>query len=110
MAVAPIEITDNNFEEVVIKSSLPVLVDFWATWCGPCKMLDLPLKELATEYEGKVIIGKMSVEVNSVIPVNYEITSIPALLMFKNGKLVKQAVGAMPKSELIKLLESGITA
>lgn len=95
-----IEITDANFDEVVLKSDKPVLVDFWAEWCGPCRMVGPVVEELAKEYEGKAVIGKMNVDFHPNISVKYGIRSIPTLLFFKNGQLVDRQVGAVPKSAL----------
>ena len=101
-----IEFTSNNFENEVLNSSMPVLVDFWAEWCGPCKMLTPVIDELASEYAGKVSIGKLNVDENSDIASNYGIRSIPCLLFFKNGKVEKQIMGAVPKSEISEILNN----
>jgi len=95
-----LEITDANFDEVVLKSDKPVLVDFWAEWCGPCRMVGPVVEELAKEYEGKAVIGKMNVDFHPNISVKYGIRSIPTLLFFKNGQLVDRQVGAVTKSAL----------
>ncbi len=95
-----IEITDSNFDEVVLKSDKPVLVDFWAEWCGPCRMVGPIVEELAKEYEGKAIVGKVNVDNNPKISMNYGIRNIPTLLIFKNGEIVDKQVGAVPKSAL----------
>ena len=100
-----IEITDSNFEEVVLKSDKPVLVDFFASWCGPCKMVSPVVDAIATEYEGKAVVGKMSVETNSEIPAKYGIRNIPALLYFVNGEVVDKQVGAATKSVLAGKLD-----
>lgn len=102
-----IEITDSNFEEV-IKSEQPVLVDFWAEWCGPCKMIGPIVEELAGEYEGKVTIGKLDVDANQDIPSRFGIRSIPTLLIFKGGEVVDKVVGAVPKSVLSDKLEAQV--
>jgi len=94
-----VEITDANFDELVNGDKL-VLVDFWAEWCGPCKMIGPIVEELAGEFEGKAIIGKMNVDLNSVAPVKFGVRSIPTLLFFKNGEVVDKQVGAIPKSVL----------
>ncbi|MBI4930812.1 MAG: thioredoxin [Bacteroidetes bacterium] len=95
-----LEITDANFDEVVLKSDKPVLVDLWAEWCGPCRMVGPIVEELAKEYEGKAVIGKLNVDNNPNISVKYGIRSIPTLLFFKGGQMVDRQVGAVPKSVL----------
>ena len=102
-----IEITDSNFEEV-IKSDQPVLVDFWAEWCGPCKMIGPIVEELAGEYEGKATIGKVDVDANQDVPAKFGIRSIPTLLIFKGGEVVDKVVGAVPKSVLSDKLEAQV--
>jgi thioredoxin 1 len=102
-----IEITDSNFEEV-IKSDQPVLVDFWAEWCGPCKMIGPIVEELAGEYEGKATIGKLDVDANQDVPSKFGIRSIPTLLIFKGGEVVDKVVGAVPKSVLSDKLEAQV--
>jgi len=101
-----LEITDSNFKEVVLDSDKPVLVDFWATWCGPCRTVGPIIDELATELEGKAVVGKVNVDNNSESPQTYGIRSIPALLIFKDGELVDRLVGAVPKSQLVEKLEA----
>ncbi len=100
-----IEITDSNFEEVVMKSDKPVLVDFWAEWCGPCRMVGPVVEELAKEYEGRAVIGKVNVDENPDISVKFGIRNIPALLFFKNGEIVDKQIGAVPKSALAEKLD-----
>jgi thioredoxin 1 len=95
-----IEITDANFDEVVLKSDKPVLVDFWAEWCGPCRMVGPVVEELAKEYDGKAIIGKLNVDHNPNVGMKYGIRNIPTLLYFKNGQIVDRQVGAAQKSAL----------
>ncbi len=101
-----LEITDQNFQEVVLNSDKPVLVDFWATWCGPCRTVGPIVDELATELDGKAVVGKVNVDNNSETPQTYGIRSIPALLIFKNGEVVDKLVGAVPKSQLLEKLEA----
>jgi len=101
-----LEITDSNFEELVLKSDKPVLVDFWAEWCGPCRMVGPVVEEIAKEYEGKAIVGKLNVDHNPKIATEFGIMSIPALLFFKNGQVVDKQVGAVPKHVLVNKLES----
>jgi thioredoxin 1 len=101
-----LEITDSNFEEVVLKSDKPVLVDFWAEWCGPCRMVGPVVEELAREYDGRAVIGKVNVDENAAISSNYGIRNIPTLLYFKDGKLVDKQVGVVPKATLAAKLEA----
>lgn len=102
-----IEITDANFDEVT-NTDKPVLVDFWAEWCGPCKMIGPVVEELATDYEGKAIIGKVDVDTNPNTSAKFGIRSIPTLLVIKNGKIVEKQVGAVPKSVLSQKLDAHI--
>ena len=101
-----LEITDANFDEVVLKSDKPVLVDLWAEWCGPCRMVGPIVEELSKDYEGKAVVGKLNVDFNPNISVKYGIRSIPTLLFFKNGQLVDRQVGAVPKSALENKLKA----
>ncbi len=101
----PVEITDSNFEEI-IKSEKPVLVDFWAEWCGPCKMIGPVVEELANEFDGKAIIGKVDVDTNPEVSAKFGIRSIPTLLVFKGGEIVDKQVGAVPKSVLSEKIEA----
>ena len=100
-----LEITDSNFEEVVLKADKPVLIDFWAEWCGPCRMVGPVVEELAKDYEGKAVVGKVNVDENPEISVRYGIRNIPALLFFKNGEIVDKQIGAVPNSVLNEKLE-----
>lgn len=100
-----VEITDANFEEV-IKSDKPVLVDFWAEWCGPCKMIGPIVEEMAGDYDGKAIVGKVNVDTNPEVSAKFGIRSIPTLLVFKNGEIVDKHVGAAPKNILSQKLEA----
>jgi thioredoxin 1 len=102
----PIEITDANFEQEVLKSDIPVLIDFWAVWCGPCKMIAPFVEELAGEYEGKVKVGKVDVDNNPQISMNYGIRSIPTLLIFRDGKIADQIIGAVPKQAIAQKLDA----
>lgn len=93
--------TDSDFKKDVLDSKVPVLVDFWAEWCGPCRMVAPVLDELAKEYDGKIKIAKVNVDENQQVSMDFHIRSIPTLLFFKNGQMVKQLVGAHPKSKLV---------
>ena len=96
----PIEVTDQTFQALVIDSSLPVIVDFWATWCPPCRMIAPFLEQIADEYEGKATICKVDVDHNHALAQKYNVRSIPTILYFKNGQIRDQVVGALPKEQL----------
>lgn len=100
-----LEITDSNFQEILAEGK-PVVMDFWAPWCGPCKMVGPIIDELATEYEGKVIIGKCDVDENGDVAAEYAIRNIPTVLFFKNGELVDKQVGSAPKSAYVAKIEA----
>ena len=102
--MAEITLTSSNFEAEVLNSELPVLVDFWATWCGPCKMIAPVVAEIAAEYEGKVKVGKVNVDEENALAMQYRVASIPTLLLFKNGQVVNTSVGYLPKQEIIEKL------
>ena len=101
-----IEFTDANFDQEVLKSDVPVLVDFWAVWCGPCKMIAPFVEELAGEYQGRVKVGKVDVDNNPNISMTYGIRSIPTLLIFRDGKIVDQIIGAIPKQAMAQKLDA----
>ena len=103
-----IKLTDSEFENQVIKSEKPILVDYWAEWCGPCKMIAPILEEISTEMSDKIIIGKLNVDENSQTPPKYGIRGIPTLMIFKDGNAVGTHVGALSKSDLIQFIENNI--
>lgn len=104
----PVAVDDKTFEEQVLKAPLPTVVDFWAAWCGPCRLVAPVVEELATDYEGKVGFAKLNVDENPAIAGRFAIRSIPTLILFKGGKPVKQWTGYRPKAELQKLLEEAL--
>ncbi|NQY67216.1 MAG: thioredoxin [Flavobacteriales bacterium] len=101
-----LEFTDQNFEEVVLKSDKPVLVDFWAEWCGPCRMVGPVVEEISNDYDGKVLVGKVNVDHNPEISAKYGIRNIPTILFIKNGEVVDKQVGAVSKTVLSEKLNA----
>ncbi|MFL2549110.1 MAG: thioredoxin TrxA [Gammaproteobacteria bacterium] len=108
MSESILKLTDAEFENQVIKSEKPILVDYWAEWCGPCKMIAPVLEEVASELSDKILIGKLNVDENSETPPKYGIRGIPTLMLFKNGEVVGTQVGAISKSDLINFIENNI--
>ena len=104
--MSEINLTNQNFEKEVLKSDLPVLVDFFATWCGPCKMLAPVIAELAEKYAGKVKVGKVNVDEENELAMKYQISSIPTLVLFKDGKIINIKVGLSSKSEIENMLNN----
>ena len=100
-----LEFTDANFEELVIKSEKPVIVDLWAEWCGPCRMLTPIVEEMAKEYEGRAVIGKLNVDDNPEVTAKFGVRNIPTVLFFKGGEIADKQVGSVPKSALVVKLE-----
>jgi len=102
--MAEIIITNENFESEVIQSDIPVLIDFWATWCGPCKMMAPVVAEIAKDYEGRIKVGKVDVDAQPELAMRYGIMSIPTLILFKNGEAADQIIGFRPKSDIEAIL------
>ena len=101
-----IEITDSNFEETVLKSDKPVLVDFWAAWCGPCRMVGPIIDEISEEYEGKAVVGKVDIDSNQQYAAQFGVRNIPTVLVFKNGELVDRKVGVSSKNDYAQALDN----
>jgi len=101
-----LEINDQNFDELVLKSDKPVIVDFWAEWCGPCRMVDPIVEEIGEEYKDKVVVGKLDVDNNPNTIIRFGIRNIPTVLFFKNGEIADKQVGAVPKNNLVTKLEA----
>ena len=101
----PTVLTDDNFSAEVLNADLPVLVDFWATWCGPCRMIAPIVQELSSEYEGRAKVGKLDVEEANKTATEFGVRSIPTLLIFKGGKVADQIIGAVPKAQIVEKLE-----
>lgn len=102
------QVTDGDFESTVINAGKPAFVDFWAPWCGPCRIIGPIVEELAPSYEGRAVIAKINVDDNPGVAQRYQVSSIPTLLMFKDGKLVDRAVGALPRAELQKFIDRNL--
>ncbi len=103
-----LEFSDANFEKEVLQATTPVLVDFWAPWCGPCRMIAPVVEQIADEYHGRVKVGKLNTDDNGKIPDQYDIRSIPTLLLFKNGQVADRKIGAVPKKDLEAILNAHV--
>lgn len=109
MAEFTVNVTDANFEDKVVKSSDPVLVDFWAPWCGPCVAISQTLEQIAEEYQGKVTVAKINVDENANVPASYAVRSIPYLALFKDGEVVDSVVGSVPKAKLTEMIDKVVS-
>lgn len=105
-----LELTDDNFQKEVLESPTPVLVDFWAVWCGPCRAIAPVVEEIARDYAGKLKVGKMDVDAHQDVPIRFGIRSIPTLMLFKNGQVVEQIIGGIPKQHLLSKVTPHIAA
>ncbi len=103
-----VHVSDSSFEQDVLKSNIPVLLDFWAEWCGPCKMIAPILDQIAAEYAGKVLVAKMNVDENPKTPMKFSVRGIPTLILFKNGQLQGQKIGAVRKADVAAFLDSNL--
>lgn len=103
-----VHVSDSSFEQDVLKSNVPVLLDFWAEWCGPCKMIAPILDQIAAEYAGKVVVAKMNVDENPRTPMKFSVRGIPTLILFKNGQLQGQKIGAVRKADVVAFLDSNL--
>jgi thioredoxin 1 len=103
-----VHVSDSSFEQDVLKSNIPVLLDFWAEWCGPCKMIAPMLDQIAAEYAGKVLVAKMNVDENPKTPMKFSVRGIPTLILFKNGQLQGQKIGAVRKADVAAFLDSNL--
>ena len=103
-----LEITDANFDETVLKSDKPVMVDFWAAWCGPCRMVGPIIEEISNEYDGKAVIGKLDVDANQEFAAKYGVRNIPTVLVFKDGEVVNRQVGVSPKTAYAEALDAAL--
>ncbi len=103
-----INVSDSNFDSIILKSDMPALVDFWASWCAPCKAIAPVVDEMAAQYNGKVRVAKMNVDDNPATPGKYGVRGIPTLILFKNGKIVDQLVGAVPKGQIKELIDKAL--
>lgn len=108
MSDKTIKITDDNFQAEVLDSKVPVLVDFWAPWCGPCLAIGPTIEQIATDYEGKAVVGKMNVDENANMPATYGVRSIPFIAVFKDGQVVDSVVGSVPKQKLQEVLDKAL--
>lgn len=108
MSASVVHVSDDSFEQDVLKSDIPVLVDYWAEWCGPCKMIAPTIDEIGTEYAGRLKVVKLNIDENSKTPVKYGVRGIPTLMLFKNGQVDATKVGALSKSQLVAFLDSNL--